>query len=76
MLGALGESGRVTIRADAYNAFNHANLNNPSPLRATIGADDFAVAQFGRIEGTSQLFAASPLGESARRIQLMLRISF
>jgi hypothetical protein len=72
----LGESTRLTIRADAYNTFNHANLNNLSPNRSSVGDDDFAVAQYGRVEGASQLFAAGPLSESARRIQMMLRISF
>jgi hypothetical protein len=75
-LHLLGESARLSIRADAYNAFNHANLNNPSPDRVAVGAHNFAVAQYGRVEGMSQLFAAGPLNESARRIQMMLRISF
>src|SRR5260370_7803834 len=28
----LGEAGRLTFRADAFNFFHHANLNIPHPL--------------------------------------------
>ena len=52
-LPLLGESARLSIRADAYNAFNHANLNNPSPDRVAVGDHNFAVAQYGRVEGMS-----------------------
>jgi hypothetical protein len=69
----LGESGRLTFRADAFNFLNHANLNNPQPL---IGQDDFGVALYGRQGRQSGFPAVSPLNETARQIQLILRLEF
>jgi hypothetical protein len=69
----LGESGRLTVRADAYNFLNHSNLNNPQPF---INRPDFGVAQFGR-QGVAFGFpAVSPLNETARQVQLILRLQF
>ena len=69
----LGESGRLTFRADAFNFLNHSNLNNPQPL---IGQDDFGVAQYGRQGRQSGFPAVSPLNETARQVQLILRLEF
>jgi hypothetical protein len=72
-LPRLGEAGRFTIRADAFNFLNHANLNQPDP---NLTSSSFGYASFGRI-GTSIGFPAlSPFMETARQIQLMLRVSF
>ena len=69
----LGEAGRLTFRADAFNFLNHANLNNPQPL---IGQPDFGVALYGR-QGTDLGFpAVSPFNETARQVQLILRLEF
>jgi hypothetical protein len=69
----LGESGRLTFRADVFNFLNHANLNNPQPL---IGQPDFGVALYGR-QGISTGFpAVSPLNETARQVQLIVRLEF
>jgi hypothetical protein len=69
----LGEAGRLGLRADAFNLLNHSNLGNPQPL---IEQPDFGVARYGR-QGLSNGFpAVSPLNETARQIQLMLRLEF
>jgi hypothetical protein len=69
----LGESTRFTIRADAFNILNHANLNNPDSL---LGSPTFGLATYGR-QGTASGFpAVSPVNETARQIQVLLRIEF
>ena len=68
-----GDTGRVTVRADAYNVLNHANLNNPDAL---VGSPTFGVATFGRKGAATGAYTASPLTERARQVQLMLRIRF
>jgi hypothetical protein len=69
----LREAGRLTVRADAFNFLNHANLNNPQPF---INEPDFGQAKFGR-QGISTGFpAVSPFNETARQIQLLLRVEF
>jgi len=70
----LGESGRLTLRADIYNSLNHANLNNPDPLLGDTAT--FGSAQFGRLGDPSGFPAVSPLNETPREIQLMLRVAF
>ena len=69
----LGESGRLTLRADAYNVLNHANLGQPVAL---LGSPDFGRAQFGRQGIQSSFPALSPLDETARQIQLIVRLRF
>jgi hypothetical protein len=68
-----GESGRLTFRADAFNFLNHANLNNPDPL---LGDSTFGQASFGRLGDPSGFPAVSPLNETPREIQLMVKIQF
>jgi Carboxypeptidase regulatory-like domain/TonB-dependent Receptor Plug Domain len=69
----LRESTRITIRADAFNILNHANLNNPISL---VGAPDFGLATYGR-QGTASGFpAVSPVNETARQVQMLLRLEF
>jgi hypothetical protein len=69
----LGEAGRVEIRGDAYNVLNHANLNNPFP---NLALANFGQATFGRDGVQSGFPSLSPLNETARNIQLVLRVSF
>lgn len=69
----LGESGRLMLRADAFNFLNHANLNNPDPY---LGDTTFGSAQFGRLGDPSGFPAVSPLNETPREIQLMLKVEF
>jgi hypothetical protein len=69
----LRESARFTIRADAFNILNHANLNNP---QSNLGLPDFGLATYGR-QGTPSGFpAVSPVNETARQIQMLLRLEF
>jgi hypothetical protein len=69
----LREGTRITIRADAFNILNHANLNNPNSL---VGSADFGLATYGR-QGTASGFpAVSPVNETARQVQMLLRLEF
>lgn len=69
----LREGTRLTIRADAFNILNHANLNNPDNL---LGSPTFGLATYGR-QGTASGFpAVSPVNETARQVQLLLRMEF
>ena len=72
----ISEAGRLILRADAYNALNHANLNNPSVAAVSYGSQTFGVALYGRQDIASSLPVASPLNETARQLQLMLKIVF
>jgi hypothetical protein len=69
----LGESGRFTVRADAFNFLNHANLNNPNSF---LNSSTFGVATYGRQGRNTGFPAAAPLNETARQIQLLLRVEF
>jgi len=72
-LPRLREGTRMTIRADAFNILNHANLNNPNSL---LGSPTFGLATYGR-QGTPSGFpAVSPVNETARQIQILIRIEF
>jgi Carboxypeptidase regulatory-like domain/TonB-dependent Receptor Plug Domain len=72
-LKALGDAGAVTIRADAFNFLNHANLGNPNSF---LGSPDFGVATYGRQEVSTGAPDVFPLRETARQIQLQLKIRF
>ena len=69
----LGESGTVTLRADVFNVFNHANLNNPDAL---VGSANFGFASYGRRGRDTGFPALTPLDETPRQIQLMVRFEF
>ncbi len=69
-----GESGLLTFRADAFNVLNHANLNNPDPLLGDTST--FGSAQFGRLGDPSGFPAVSPLNETPREIQILLKVQF
>jgi carboxypeptidase family protein/TonB-dependent receptor-like protein len=69
----LGESGRLTFRASAFNVLNHANLNNPDTL---LTSPTFGVALYGRQGVQSGFPAVSPLNEIPRQIQLSVKIEF
>ncbi len=78
----LGEAGRITLRADAYNLLNHANLNNPES-RVHCDTPDipgcngvFGQALYGRRESAPAFPAQKPLVESGRRVQILLRLEF
>ncbi len=72
----LGESGRLKVRADAFNVLNHANLGNPDSLFTNPPSPIFGIATFGR-QGTQSGFPAlSPLNEMPRQIQLSVKVEF
>ena len=77
-LAELGESGRLTVRADAFNVLNHANLNNPNSSSCSyVGCSGFGFAQFGLQSVDKTGFPAStPFQESPRVIQLGVRVDF
>ena len=69
----LGESGCLTIRADAFNLLNHTNLNNPV---TSLDSPAFGSALYGR-QGFNPGFPTSaPLNEAPRQIQIMVRLAF
>jgi hypothetical protein len=70
----LSERLHFTVRADAFNLLNHANLSNPTPQ--LLGAPGFGSAYFGRIDSGNGFPLQQPLSETARHLQLMLRMSF
>jgi Carboxypeptidase regulatory-like domain/TonB dependent receptor len=72
----LGEAGQVTLRADAFNLLNHVNLNNPeTSLNASLPTA-FGAALYGRQGYDPGFPGLSPLNETARQIQMMLRVEF
>jgi hypothetical protein len=77
-LPQLGEAGRLTVRADAFNVLNHANLNNPNLILCAAGpCPNFGVAPYGLQNSDASGFPAStPFQETPRVIQLGVRIEF
>jgi Carboxypeptidase regulatory-like domain/TonB-dependent Receptor Plug Domain len=75
---ALDRTWRFTIRADAFNLLNHANLNNPNSFltNSPTTSPTFGVATYGRLGDTTGFPAVAPFNETARQIQLSLRIAF
>ncbi len=67
------ESRRVTLRADFYNALNHANLGNP---QTSVNGTHFGQALYGRDEKFSGFPVLAPFNETARQVQLMARFEF
>jgi hypothetical protein len=69
----MGEAARLTVRVDAFNVLNHANLNNPDAL---VTSPTFGIATYGRVGAASGFPAVAPFRETARQLQLILRLSF
>ncbi len=72
-LSGTNEKRRATVRADFYNALNHANLGQPETF---LGASLFGQAFYGRQEKNSGFPVLAPLNETARQIQLFFRFEF
>jgi len=68
-----GERVSVTFRADAFNLLNHANLNNPDPF---LDSESFGVALYGRLGRRSGFPALAPFDETARQVQVLVRVEF
>lgn len=75
----LGEQARLTVRADAFNLFNHANLQNPE---ANLGSSSanlsslFGTALYGASAATNGFPSLTPLVSGSRQIHLLLRFQF
>jgi hypothetical protein len=69
----LGERRSLSLRAEFYNALNHANLNNPEEFVNTAG---FGQALYGRQEKASGFPLLAPFNEASRVVQLFLRVGF
>jgi len=69
-----GEGTRLTLRADAFNLLNHANLNQPA--QDLTAPASFGVASFGRQLRDIGMPSLLPLRETSRQVQLMLRLEF
>ena len=72
-LPRLGESSRLSLRMDAFNFLNHANLNSPGTL---LGSRDFGIALRGRTGRDGGFPALTPFTETARQLQFLLRVEF
>ena len=69
----LGDSGAIQLRADFFNAFNHANLGSPDGLAAD---STFGQAMLGR-QGVQPSFPSQiPLDQLARQVQLQIKVLF
>ncbi|MDP8979561.1 MAG: carboxypeptidase regulatory-like domain-containing protein [Acidobacteriota bacterium] len=75
-LRRLGEGGRLNLRADFFNVLNHANLNNPNAVFGNAAFGTFGIATFGRQGKQSGFPSVSPLNETARQIQLSVKLEF
>ncbi|MEO8097789.1 MAG: carboxypeptidase-like regulatory domain-containing protein [Acidobacteriota bacterium] len=71
---ALSETVHFTVRADAFNLFNHANLGTPSAELQL--PETFGVARYGRQLRDIGLPSLLPLRETGRQIQILLRVEF
>ena len=67
------ESKAITIRADAFNILNHANLNNPN---SSLGSPDFGVATYGRTARPQAFPLTTPFEETGRQVRGMLTFEF
>jgi hypothetical protein len=67
------DSMRLILRSDFYNALNHANLNNPISL---LGSPGFGQASRGRLGYDTGFPALVPLNETARQVQMLIKLEF
>jgi hypothetical protein len=70
----LSDSWKLQLRADFYNAFNHANLGDP--IISNTGYSVFGQAFYGKSAIPPSSISVVPLDETPRRIELQVRVSF
>lgn len=70
---AFTERLRLTLRADAFNVLNHANLGTPASFAGTA---TFGTALYGRTGRATAFPALTPYTEVPRQFQLSLRLDF
>lgn len=70
---AFSENGRLTLRADAFNVLNHANLGQPD---SQMTSPTFGEALYGRTGQAGGFPSLVPFRETARQIQLLFRLEF
>jgi len=69
----LHEGTFLTMRADFFNILNHANLGNPDNL---LEDQNFGLSTYGRQGAASGFPAVTPLNETARQVQILVRLQF
>lgn len=69
----MSESARLVLRADFFNVLNHANLGQPD---SAMTSPTFGIAQYGRIGTDSGFPALMPFVETARQVQILIRLQF
>jgi hypothetical protein len=67
------ENMKMILRMDAFNLLNHANLNPPD---ISLHSPTFGEAMFGRDGRSAGFPALIPFRETARQLQVILRIEF
>ncbi len=69
---------RLTVRLDAFNVLNHANLNNPTGSSSTCCStfETTGLALYGRTNTNAGLPLIVPLAETARQLHLIVRMTF
>ena len=68
------EGSRLTVRADAFNILNHANLGLPE---SQLNSPNFGIATYGRRPPTTLRSPLIPVpADNARQIQLLVRVTF
>lgn len=72
-LPMLGETVRIRVRIDAFNALNHANLNSPDSF---LGSETFGMALYGRTGRDAGFPALVPFRENPRNLQLTLKFEY
>ena len=70
------ESRQIQIRADFFNAFNHANLGAPNGYLDAGNSTTFGQALYGASPQSSGFPLVVPLSAQERHIQLQLKFRF
>lgn len=73
-LKILGDAGRLTVRADAYNFLSRLNLGRPQANYADLTT--FGVATYGIRGAPSPFPGVKPFAETPARVQVIVRLMF